>query len=170
MKHSQASLEFLSTYGFAFLSVVIVITSLYYFGFLDLGKYIPQKCVFPSQTKCMDFSLRPTDIRVKMVNNLGENICISEIKITSDAVPQLACQSIETSPASDLVCDNAAHKGWRSSTEKDIFLSSCAGGAYLPNSRAEIKMSIKYYALRTGTPSARTYHVVNGKIDGKVLP
>ena len=72
-RKSQASLEFLTTYTWAFLVIAITIGALYYFGALDFSKFSPQKCVFPSQFKCLDFSLQPSNIKVRLINDIGEN-------------------------------------------------------------------------------------------------
>ncbi|MBI2660207.1 hypothetical protein HYX07_03535 [Candidatus Woesearchaeota archaeon] len=152
MPKSQASLEFLTTYVWAFFVIAITIGALYYFGIFDFSKYLPQKCVFPSQFKCLDFSLSPAEARVKLSNNLGEDIKITALQITNDAVPPIAC----TPPAGF---------DWLHSTDKDIVFASCAGGGYIPDERVELKISMSYYALNT--PS-KPVHLINGKINGKV--
>ncbi len=153
MKKSQVALEFLSTYAFAFIIITITIGALYYFGIFDFSKYLPQKCIFPSQFKCLDFSLKPTEVRIKLVNNLGENIKVTSLQITNDAVPPISC----TPPASF---------DWTYATEKDLAFTSCTGGAYIVGERVELRVSMSYYAL--DTPS-KPVHLINGKINGKVI-
>ena len=152
MHKSQAALEFLTTYVWAFFVIAITIGALYYFGIFDFSKYLPQKCVFPSQFKCIDFSLHPAEVRIKLANNLGEDIKVTALQITNDAVPSVAC----TSPASF---------DWVHSIERDITFASCAGGGYIAGERVELKVSMSYYALNT--PS-KPVHLINGKINGKV--
>ena len=152
MSKSQAALEFLSTYVWAFFVISVTIGALYYFGIFDFSKYLPQKCVFPSQFKCIDFSLSPTDAKVKLSNNLGEDIKITALQITNDAVPSITC----TPPAGF---------DWLHSTDKDIVFTSCTGGGYIAGERVELKISMSYYALNT--PS-KPVHLINGKINGKV--
>ena len=53
---SQASLEFLTTYAWAFLAIMIALGALYYFGVLDFAKFLPQECSFPSQFECNAFA------------------------------------------------------------------------------------------------------------------
>ena len=45
---SQAALEFLTTYGWAILVVLIAVGALAYFGVLDLGKFLPEKFILPA--------------------------------------------------------------------------------------------------------------------------
>lgn len=154
-KISQASIEYLSTYAFAFIAIVTAIGALYYFGFLDFSRYLPQKCVFPSQFKCLDFSLNPSEVRIKLVNNLGEDIKVTSLKITNDANPAIECNS-PVPPESD----------WADGDKKDISFTSCTKGAYIPNERAELKITMEYYAINT--PS-HPPHTINGKIHSRVI-
>lgn len=151
-KKSQAAIEFLTTYVWAFFIIAVTIGALYYFGIFDFGKYLPQKCIFPSQLKCLDFSLKPAEVRIKLINNLGEDIKVVSLQITNDAVPPISC----TAPASF---------EWGHSTEKDIVFTSCAGGAYIAGERVELRVSISYYALNTPT---KPVHSIRGKVNGKV--
>ena len=149
---SQASLEFLTTYVWAFLVIAITLGALYYFGIFDFSKYLPQKCVFTSQFKCLDFSLKPAGVRIKLVNNLGEDIRVTSLQITNDAAPPISC----TPPASF---------DWQHSTEHDFVFAACIGGGYIAGERVELKVSMSYYAINT--PS-KPIHLINGKINGKV--
>ena len=45
-KKSQAALEFLTTYGWAFLIILIMIGALSYFGILSPSKLLPNRCNF----------------------------------------------------------------------------------------------------------------------------
>ncbi|MBI2542511.1 hypothetical protein HYV80_07445 [Candidatus Woesearchaeota archaeon] len=149
---SQAALEFLTTYAWSFFVIVITIIALYYFGIFDFGKYLPQKCVFPSQFKCIDFGLSPENVQIKLANNLGEDINVTSLQITNDAVPPVACSA---PPGFE----------WPHSTEKEITFASCSGGGYLANERIELKISMSYHA--PDTPS-KPEHVIRGKINGKI--
>ena len=150
---SQAALEFLTTYAWAFVVITITISALYYFGIFDFSGYLPQKCTFPSQFKCLDFSLEKNQVRLKLINNLGEDVDVTSLQITNDATPSISCTPL--SPFS-----------WLHSTEKEILFTSCSAGGYLPGERVELRITITYYAINT--PS-RPMHVINGKIYGKVL-
>ncbi|MBI1936428.1 hypothetical protein HYS31_08405 [Candidatus Woesearchaeota archaeon] len=155
MGKSQAALEFLTTYGWAFLVILITIGALYSFGAFDFAKYLPQKCTFTSQFKCRDFSLKPSEVRIKLANNLGEDIVVNSVQITNDAKLPISCSSISPSvPFS-----------WTHDLDKDIVFSSCSGGAYIAGERVRLKISLRYYAINT--PSAPN-HWVNGRIDGRV--
>lgn len=153
-KKSQVALEFISVYMWAFMAIFVAIGTLYYFGVFDFGKYFPQNCIFPSQFKCLDFSLQPSKARIKLVNNIGEDIEVTAMDITNDANPPFSC----TPPATPVT--------WAHATTQDFLFSSCSGGGYIPNARAELKVSMNYYAI--STPS-KPNHAISGKIYGKIL-
>lgn len=163
MRKSQAALEFLTTYAWAFIVILITISALYYFGVFDFGNYLPQKCLFPDQLKCLDFSLQPSLLKIKLSNNLGEDICIKSVKITNDANPPLTC-TFDSSSYPQGTCA-ASEFQWIHSTEEDLQFNSCTGGAYLANERVELKITIDYYSQNT--PS-KPIHSINGKVNGRV--
>ena len=76
----QAALEYMITYGWAFLVIIAAISVLGYFGFLNPNKYIPERCEFGEQLKCVDFSAN-TDriIQFRFQNNFGTDINISSV-------------------------------------------------------------------------------------------
>jgi len=52
MKKSQAALEFLTTYSWAFLVIIIMVGALAYFGVLSPSKLLPDRCNFGSEVTC----------------------------------------------------------------------------------------------------------------------
>ena len=152
-KKSQSAIEFLTTYAWAFIILSVAIGSLYSFGILDFSKYLPQKCVFPSQFKCIDFSLDASEVKIKLVNNLGEDIKVTETQIAN------AENTLDCTPPS-------VPFDWTHSKDIDIEFSSCSGGGYISGSRVDLKISFKYYAVNT--PS-KPVHAVSGKVNGRVL-
>ena len=152
-KKSQAALEYLTTYAWAFIVIATTISALYYFGILDFGKFLPQKCTFPSQFKCLDFSLNPSQVKVKLVNSLGEDVNVTSLQITNDASPPISCTPTVTP------------LNWVHADEQEFIFTSCSGGAYIPGSRIDLKVLFTYFAVNT--PS-KPIHTVNGKINGKV--
>ena len=76
-KKSQAALEFLMTYGWAILVVLVAVAALAYFGVLSPDKFLPSKCTLQSGIACMDFRVQAAPVgpdgRVTVViqNSLG---------------------------------------------------------------------------------------------------
>lgn len=56
-RKSQAAMEFLLTYGWAMLVVLVVIAALAYFGVLSPAKLLPERCYFGTFGKCSDFGI-----------------------------------------------------------------------------------------------------------------
>ena len=149
---AQIALEYLTTYVWAFVVLSLTIGALYYFGIFDFGQYLPQKCTFPLQFKCLDFSLQLTEVKVKLVNSIGENIRVTSAQITNDATPPISCVA-------------PAPFDWLADTELDMSFTSCTGGGYISGERVELRIIISYYAINT--PS-QPIHEINGKVNGRV--
>lgn len=154
-KESQAALEFLTTYAWAFLSILIVLGALYYFGIFDLSKYLPEKCVFTSQLECLAFVIEENQIKIKLVNNLGETIDVGSTDITDNSEPLLTCTTKPTT------------SGWLPGTEWDLLFAGCTGGGLIAKERLEAKVSITYSAPATNPPNPPE-HTINGKLYGRV--
>ena len=70
---SQAAMEFLMTYGWAILVVLVAIGALAYFGVLSPDKFLPAKCQLPAGIACTDFKIdsSASTIDVVLRNGLG---------------------------------------------------------------------------------------------------
>lgn len=91
----QAALEFLTTYGWAILIVLVMIGALSYFGVTDPKKYLPDKCLFKSGLDCTDFialdNTGQLQLRFTITNGMGESIEISQLDVFSDGETVLDC-------------------------------------------------------------------------------
>jgi hypothetical protein len=70
----QAAIEFLITYGWAIMAVMIVIGALAYFGVTNPATSLPDKCMFSNAFQCKDFQITSNLLRIKLVNIGGETI------------------------------------------------------------------------------------------------
>ncbi|MEM4260618.1 MAG: hypothetical protein QXG00_05260 [Candidatus Woesearchaeota archaeon] len=78
IKKGQAAMEFLMTYGWAILVVLAAIAALAYFGVLDPGKLLPERCSFPAGTDCTDkASIGSNTVTIAFKNSLGHTIQIT---------------------------------------------------------------------------------------------
>lgn len=160
-RKSQAALEFLTTYAWAFLVIIITISALYYFGVFDFSKYLPQKCTFTSQFPCIDFSMRDlaageVDIRFKLLNDIGETVSVEGLSITNDAANPLTC-----------TLDTALPFDWSDDEEIDFEFSDCHDGVFIKGERIEAKINLTYYSPLTN-PGDEPRHQLRGKIIGIV--
>src|SRR3989338_9454904 len=82
MKKSQAAMEFLMTYGWAILVVLVAIGALAYFGVLSPDRFLPYRCILPSGIACLDHEVRDVfgpgngEVYVVIKNSLGYDIKI----------------------------------------------------------------------------------------------
>ena len=83
---AQAAMEFLMTYGWAILVVLIVISVLAYFGVLKPGGLLPEKCTFPVSLSCTDHTVTATYIAVSLQNGAGRDLRIRGMTAIGDAL------------------------------------------------------------------------------------
>ena len=76
MKRGQAAMEFLMTYGWALLVVLIAIAALAFFGVLNPSRFLPSTCTLAPGFSCVDYKAAATGTPVQLVlqNGLGDNI------------------------------------------------------------------------------------------------
>jgi hypothetical protein len=78
MKKAQSALEFLTTYGWAFLVILIMIGALAYFGILNPSRYLPDRCTVTPGIECMEFEIaQDADTLVATIvlgNKMGHSI------------------------------------------------------------------------------------------------
>ena len=153
---SQAALEFLTTYAWAFLVIMITIGALYYFGVFDFSRFLPQKCMFPSQFECIDFSFVGDEVKLRLVNNLGEEIRVDSFTVTNDAVDSLSCTSLL--PVLPIT-------SWLPGVEIDFTFSGCTGGVFIVGERTNARITMEYCS--PATPNCPK-HTINGKITAVV--
>ncbi|MBU1202010.1 MAG: hypothetical protein KJ583_06010 [Nanoarchaeota archaeon] len=75
----QASFEFLATYGWVFMVILIMFGALTYFDVLNPEKYIREDCIFGTNIMCEDWSIKKVtqntfDMNLKLRNDLEKPI------------------------------------------------------------------------------------------------
>ncbi|MFC1730251.1 hypothetical protein ACFL6I_07920 [candidate division KSB1 bacterium] len=116
-KKAQAAMEFLMTYGWAILVVLVVIGALAYFGVLDPAKLLPDKCTATAGFSCADYTFLPAGPKVKLVNGMGQSITVTSAIVTPQADDPCTADLISTDTVVsaggtlDLVSDCTATDG-----------------------------------------------------------
>jgi hypothetical protein len=87
-KKSQAAMEFLMTYGWAILVVLVAISALAYFGVLDPSKWlVSSQCTLPTGLSCLDHRIyvqgAANRLELHLKNNLGTQITVTSIDIAA---------------------------------------------------------------------------------------
>jgi len=100
----QQALEYLVTYGWAFVIVIITIGAFAYFGILNPQQYIPERCEFGVQLQCADFILladeadsHPGQVHLKFFNGYGVDIEIIDLSTPSgEGTPLQGIENLAT--------------------------------------------------------------------------
>ncbi len=74
-RKGQAAMEFLMTYGWALLVVLVAIGALAFFGVLNPGQFLPSSCTITPGIACTDFNaLENNTVTVVLQNGMGESM------------------------------------------------------------------------------------------------
>ena len=145
MKKAQAAMEFLMTYGWAILVVLLAIAALAYFGVLNPGKYLPSSCTLGTGLSCNDFKVEANQVTLVITNGIGEDLSFFNVTIAGD------CASAATiGNNGDLLSDG----------EKDIFEIACT--TPITGSKFKEDITIQY------TSESGLSHTKTGSISSQV--
>ncbi len=175
-KKAQGALEFLMTYGWAFLVILIMIGALAYFGVLSPTKFLPERCTFGSQFLCKDYQMT-TDgstatVTVKLQNNLGQAIYLLATNATNATSPEGfgGCTiSILNTAGTAIGFDGEGSVTGSAVSDGGYFTfqaSNCANlGGMVAGSKYKISLPVAYYAA---TSSGAFAHTVDGELFANV--
>jgi hypothetical protein len=120
MKHirGQAALEFLTTYGWAFLVILVMIGALAYFGVLNPSNFLPEHCTFPTELACRDSQVTKSPssgntatVNVYFSNNLGQGISGLALQAKYIDDPNTVLSDITLSPLCNLPAGSSYTEG-----------------------------------------------------------
>ncbi|MBI2653906.1 hypothetical protein HYX02_03780 [Candidatus Woesearchaeota archaeon] len=159
---AQAALEFLTTYGWAFLIILIMIGTLAYFGILKPSKVLPNRCTMGPEFQCLDYQVAYVGattgtFKIKLKNNIGEPITVSSITLDSETATKYACTTPPPWPT-----------GWKTGEIVDLTWSGCnsAASGMLSGEKGKVLFKIAYYTVSSGSNYAKE---VNGEIFSTVI-
>ena len=141
---SQAALEFLTTYGWAFLVILIMIGALAYFGILSPSKILPNRCNFGTEFQCLDYQISASTniFKIRLKNTVGEPIAIQSITLNSETATPFSCSTAPTFPSS-----------WISGNVTDFSWSTCnsAASGFVTDEKGKVLLTIKYNSVASGS-------------------
>jgi len=151
LRKSQAAMEFLMTYGWAILVVLVAIGALAYFGVLSPDRFLPAKCQLPAGIACTDFTVVSDatglagTVTVVLRNGLGFNIgdATNPIRVSVGG-----CTGDDTAPAS------ISNGGQEQYTATGCALT--AGGKFSGS------LNVTYYNV-----DSQLSHIVQGTLTGR---
>ena len=139
---SQAALEFLTTYAWAFLVILIMIGALAYFGVLTPSKILPDRCTFNVGFGCEAYKIGSDGtFNLKLKNNLGQIITATSIELSAESSTAFTCSSSPISPVN-----------WQTGNITELVWSGCNSAAlgFVPGEKGKVLVKISYYEPRNG--------------------
>jgi hypothetical protein len=83
MRKGQSALEFLMTYGWAIMVILVMIGALAYFGVFDIQDRMPERCMITTGIDCADFMMNSTTLKIYVTNNEGSSLSYINLSSTS---------------------------------------------------------------------------------------
>jgi uncharacterized protein (UPF0333 family) len=96
-KKGQAAMEFLTTYGWAFLIIIVAIAGLTYFGVFDFRNKLPDACNTGMKLQCQGYGINTTGVQLNLKNTELENIYVKKIVI-KEKTSTTTCTAPSTTP------------------------------------------------------------------------
>jgi hypothetical protein len=95
-KRGQAATEYLHTYGWVFLSAMVVGGVLIYYNFSSSKSVIPNECTFLSGISCLDEHVEGSLLSISIVNEFG--FAISNISISVNGTCNSTANTTDGNP------------------------------------------------------------------------
>lgn len=96
-RKGQAALEFLTTYGWAFMVILVMIGALAYFGVLNPGRLVKDQCVSTVGLSCKSgeavLTTTPQTVSISFQNDLGQAVRVvdNSVNISIKGVTVASC-------------------------------------------------------------------------------
>jgi hypothetical protein len=150
-KKSQAALEFLTTYAWALILIIILIATIAYFGILRPQQILPDRCVFNVGFGCeaflIDNSATPNTFVLNLKNQVGEAIEVTGITLKSEDETTFTCTGNPTYPIDQ----------WRIGQVQTLTWTTCSfPGTIITGDKGKIIVSVDYFPEKAGSTFAKT--------------
>ncbi|HLC61035.1 MAG TPA: hypothetical protein VJJ52_06425 [Candidatus Nanoarchaeia archaeon] len=148
-RKSQAALEFLTTYGWAFLVILIMIGTLAYFGILNPSKVLPSRCNFGAEFQCQDYQISASanTFKLRLKNGVGEPVSISAVTLGSEGSTAYSCTLTSPTLPYSLVAGNTTDFSWGTCN------SATAG--FVGGDKGKVLITVTYNSLVSGGTYSR---------------
>jgi hypothetical protein len=158
-KRAQAALEFLTTYGWAFLVILIIIAAIAYFGILNPSKILPNRCNFGSEVQCLEYQISATGntFKLRLKNGIGESIDVTSITLGSEGATAYSCTTPPTMPTA-----------WNSGEIKDLTWSGCNSVAanMIAGQKGKVLTTVNFNTIAAGAAYGKQ---VQGEVYSTVI-
>jgi len=136
-RKGQVALEYLTTYGFALLAMLVTVGVINYLGFFNPSTLRANECSFPTGFSCQDYVMRIVgNERVEFIltNLYGVNVTINEV-------------TMSINPASrpgPSVCTTLPPAVWASGTNKTFTCILLEEADYVPTQRYDAVLLVNF--------------------------
>ena len=98
-RRGQAALEYLVTYGWGILAIMVVFGALSDFGMFDPARYLPDRCEFGAQLQCVDYQFAAAGddidktngyVRLQFRDNFGDAVNVTGVWVAAGSAASLA--------------------------------------------------------------------------------
>ena len=150
-KKSQAAFEFLTTYAWAFILIIIVIAAISYFGVLRPKQILPDRCTFNVGFNCVGYKIdSASGFQIALKNQLGDTIDVTTIDLKAEDESAITC---DTPPVFPIV-------NWKIGERQELAWSGCTPSfsavGLTKGEKGKIVVSINFYSKPAGSAYTRT--------------
>ena len=125
-KKAQAAIEFMTTYGWALMAILVAVGALSYFDFLNADRYKSIGCNTGTQIQCLEVQLRengafsinlrnnyPVDVRIQSISLRNKDGAYVELSVLTidpnfNLINRGGTKLINYNPNNDLVYDEGS--------------------------------------------------------------
>ena len=164
-RKSQAALEFLTTYAWAFLIIIIMIGALAYFGVLSPSKLLPDRCNFGSEVACNKDLLVATNINgdgavggvddaviMRLRNGAGSQLSVTGFTVTTDVANLGTCTGLMQDVAGIETLPSVGTPTTWGADETRTFVVECTTGINLvKKEKIKFNLELNYFPTTSGS-------------------
>ncbi len=158
-KKAQAAMEFLMTYGWAILVVLVAIGALAYFGVLSPDQFLPERCQGTSGLDCLDKASISSDantVSFAMKNNVGFRINITHAPSADEDCATISSATASVEGATPVAIGSGGVNATLANGEQAVITITCSG---IDSGRFKSKVDVPYVNLDTGLAHEATYSI-----------
>ena len=179
MRKSQAALEFLTTYAWAFLVIIVMVGALAYFGVLSPSKLLPDRCNFGSEIGCnkdllVVKNVATDTLTLRLTNDVGSPVTLTNIDVRTDTTiitPQ-PCATVKvqgTGDPTDTIVKGTgeADYSWKSGDTITVKVNCAGGDSLVIKEKIKMSLEVSYFPTTGGSTYTK---LVFGEVFTTVQP
>jgi hypothetical protein len=144
-RRGQSALEFLTTYGWAFLVILVMIGALAYFGVLDPSRFLPDKCIFGAGIGgCTDIGVTTDQVKFKIINSFGKDIVVNgaSVSVSGLSTPCLpAANELTMNLSNGTSYNTVSNRYWASNMESEFAFNCSIAQGERPSARVSFSIT-----------------------------